>query len=693
MKNNFLLIITMLFILFLSQTSFAQWQTHGPYGGSIHSLADLGSYTFTGTSNGVFRTSDNGNNWTAANSGIERKSVGCLAVFGNNLFAGTNYNGIFMSSDFGITWTQSNTGLLDTNIISLFSTNIGLFAGTSTGVYYSTNGQSWTLANNGIPSTYPIYSFAVSDSIVFGGTYGIGLYSTTDSGANWTSVGGGFPANTFVYALISDTTTLFAGTSDGVYKSINGGSSWSPANTGFPSGMWAKSFAIDSGYVFAGTYSSGILISSDSGNTWTQVNNGLPDLPLANGLPTNYPSMQAIIASGTNILAATNFGMYMTSTGGASWIESNNGILSTNVTAISANDSLVIAGTDGTGIYVSTNAGTDWQRANNGLTDVHVLAVTTNKSWSFSSVLNTKVFRSNNNGNIWTSASNGLAASVKSFKPDSLRILALTQGQQFTPPAIYETVDNGLNWTTIPDPAIGYLSAIGLLNQNIYAGTDTGQVFVSNTNGSSWQNISSNLPYTRIVTILPINTDTIFIGTGSMGIYFTVNNGGSWTAANTGINNLNITDIRLQEDVLYASTLGGGVFYSLNLGSSWTALNSGLDDLFVSELAGDAVNLYAATDAGVYSNMTIINRVQNVSNNSMILYPNPSTGKIYIKNLPNENSQLKIYNAIGEVVYKKEKISESNFIVDLSYPAAGIYFVEVWSEKQTFVLKIILEKE
>ena len=692
MKNNFLLFSITFILLIHSQTSFSQWQSHGPYGGSMNSLANINSYSFVGTNNGVFRTADDGYSWTAANSGLERLSVSSIAAFGNNLFAGTNYNGIFMSSDFGVTWLQSNSGLLDTNIISLFSSSNGLFAGTSTGVFYSTNGQSWTLANNGIPSTYPIYSFAVSDSIVFGGTYGLGLYSTIDSGANWTSVGGGFPSNTFVYALISDSTTLFAGTSNGVYRSTNGGSTWSPSNAGFPSGMWAKSFAITPGYIFAGTYSSGILASTDSGNTWTQVNNGIPDLTLPTGLPTNYPSVQALVVSGANVLAATNFGMYLTSSSGASWVESNNGILATNVTSITANNSVVIAGTAGTGIYVSTDAGISWARAINGLANENVLAVATTNAWSFASVVNTKVFRSNNNGNQWTLASSGLAASVVSFKVDTSVIVALTQGEQFTPPAIYQTVDNGLHWTTIPDSGLSYLSAIGILNQNIYAGTDTGGFYVTTNNGVSWLNISSNLPNTRITSILP-TTDTIYVGTQTMGIYMSVNYGGSWTAVNAGITNLNITDIRLQEGVLYASTLGGGVFSSMNMGATWTTFNSGLNDLYVSELAGDAISLYAATDAGVYSNAAIVNGIEFTHNASMTIYPNPSTGKIYFSNLPNEKKQIKIYNAIGEVVYLRDEYPANYFFVDLFNQPAGIYFLSVQNEKQTSVQKIILQRD
>jgi photosystem II stability/assembly factor-like uncharacterized protein len=374
-------------------------------------------------------------------------------------------------------------------------------------------------------------------------------------------------------------------------------------------------------------------------------------------------------------------------------MEANNGILATNVTAIAADNNLVIAGTEGTGIYVSTDAGNNWIRAYNGLTSVYVLAVTTNNSWSFASVLNTKVFRTNNNGGLWTSASTGLAASPKSFLPDSSRILALTQGQQFTPPAIYETVDNGLHWTAIPDPGIGYLSAIGLLNQHIYAGTDTGQVFVTNTNGASWQNISSNLPYGSIKSILPINTDTVFVALATSGIYVTMNGGTSWTTANTGITNLNITDIRFLNGVLYTSTSGGGVFYSLNMGATWTAFNSGLDDLYVSEIASNTVNLYTATDAGVYSTTAIVNGIQNFRNSIMTLYPNPSTGKFYMSGLLNGKTQIKIYNAVGEVVYEYDGFPPNYFFVVLIEQPAGIYFLTLQNEKQLSVQKIILQKE
>jgi len=690
MKRNLLLLATFI-LLFQSQTSFAQWQSNGPDGGSMLSLANLNSYTFTGTSNGVFSTTDNGLTWTAANTGIQRKSITSLAALGNNIFAGTSFNGVYMSANNGATWTQSNTGLLDTIIIALFSTGNGIYASTSTGVYYSMNGQNWTLANNGIPSTYPIYSYTSYDSIVYGGTYGFGLYSTADSGSNWTPVNGGFPPNSYVYALISDgDSILFAGTSDGVYKSTDGGASWSQSNSGFPSGMWAHSFAMANGYVYAGTYNSGVLVTTITGLAWTPMNNGIPDLPLATGLSTNYPSVQAMISSGSNVLAASNFGMYMTEDSASSWQEANKGILATIVTSINANDSIVIAGTSGTGVYISMDAGNSWQRQVNGLTSEYVIAVSATKTWAFASVENTKVFRSNNNGSLWNTASNGLQASVKSFRPDSLRVVALTQGQQFTPPALYETVDNGLNWTTITDPGVNYLTALGITNHYIYVAADT-QVFVTSTNGNSWQPVGSNLPSTTINAVLPVDTNTVFIGTETNGVYKWTNTS-NWTAMNSGITNLEITDIRMQAGVLYVSTWGGGVFYSLNMGSTWIPYNVGLDNLYVSALASDSLRLYAATDAGVYSEVVIINSIKQPIYSSVQIFPNPTGGKLYISNLSNEKTQIRVLNSIGEFIYEYDGYPSDNLFVDLSNHSSGIYFLVLQNQKETSVQKIILQE-
>jgi len=92
------------------------------------------------------------------------------------------------------------------------SSGTNIFAGTwGGGVFLSTNnGTSWTQVNNGLMNTV-VRSLAVSGTNIFAGTSGGGVYLSTSNGASWTEVNNGLK-NTYVYALAVSGTNLFAGT-------------------------------------------------------------------------------------------------------------------------------------------------------------------------------------------------------------------------------------------------------------------------------------------------------------------------------------------------------------------------------------------------------------------------------------------------------------------------------------------------
>ena len=67
----------------------------------LKSIAISGSNIFAGTSDGVYLSTDNGNNWTAVNNGLSGNSlfVESIAISGSNIFAGTYRGGVFISND------------------------------------------------------------------------------------------------------------------------------------------------------------------------------------------------------------------------------------------------------------------------------------------------------------------------------------------------------------------------------------------------------------------------------------------------------------------------------------------------------------------------------------------------------------------------------------------------------------------
>ncbi len=84
-------------------------------------------------------------------------------------------------------------------------------------------------------------------------------------------------------------------------------------------------------------------------------------------------------------------------------------------------------------------------------------------------------------------------------------------------------------------------------------------------------------------------------------------------------------------------------------------------------------------------NTTIIN-VNNIKENNVSVFPNPSSDKIYIKGI--ESSYIyKIYDITGKNLISGNSNSEQN--IDISKLTQGIYFLKINSDKTVLAFKII----
>jgi photosystem II stability/assembly factor-like uncharacterized protein len=121
--------------------------------------------------------------------------------------------------------------------------------------------------------------------VIFAGTFGSGVFKSTDGGSNWHSVNRGL-TNLYIYSLAIDPVqpdTLYAGTyRSGMYKSEDGGSSWIWSNSGIQEDAIVYSIAIDpivTSRLFATTrgasnggsepWNGVVYKSTDAGQTWT----------------------------------------------------------------------------------------------------------------------------------------------------------------------------------------------------------------------------------------------------------------------------------------------------------------------------------------------------------------------------------------------------------------------------------------
>ncbi len=74
--------------------------------------------------------------------------------------------------------------------------------------------------------------------------------------------------------------------------------------------------------------------------------------------------------------------------------------------------------------------------------------------------------------------------------------------------------------------------------------------------------------------------------------------------------------------------------------------------------------------------------------NSIVVFPNPSTGDFTIKNSrENENAEIEISNALGEIVFNA-KMTNGTFQVHLENVSAGVYFLKVKTTSGIVIKKI-----
>lgn len=190
------------------------------------------NYVFAGTPNeGVYRSTDIGITWRESNTGLVSSSLRSLVVSNSSIFAVAS-NGVFRSSNNGNTWSLLNNRL-NSNVQSLVVNGNTFFAGTYDGVYRTTNNDtSWTLLSQGMRNFY-VQSLVVNGNTIFAGTRDSGVYRTSNNGNSWIQVNTGLSSKN-ISSLAVNGNTIFAGTNDGgVYLTANNGNSWVQINRGW----------------------------------------------------------------------------------------------------------------------------------------------------------------------------------------------------------------------------------------------------------------------------------------------------------------------------------------------------------------------------------------------------------------------------------------------------------------------------
>jgi len=118
--------------------------------------------------------------------------------------------------------------------------------------------------------------------------------------------------------------------------------------TSGPSGGAVYSIVVSGSNVFAATETGGVYRSSNNGDNWVQVVNGM-----------GAQRINWMKGSGGTLYAGGQNGLYKSVNNGDNWMPVNFGA-SSDVTALEVYGSDIYVGTSGGMLYKSTNSGTDW---------------------------------------------------------------------------------------------------------------------------------------------------------------------------------------------------------------------------------------------------------------------------------------------------------------------------------------------
>ena len=99
------------------------------------------------------------------------------------------------------------------------------------------------------------------------------------------------------------------------------------------------------------------------------------------------------------------------------------------------------------------------------------------------------------------------------------------------------------------------------------------------------------------------------------------------------------------------------------------------------------VSSYAGM-ARAYQFDTTLGITNQNSNNTIVVFPNPTNGKFNVNGI---TGQLKIYNVLGELIYSQSKLEKETFI-DISNQPNGLFFLNIIEYDRSTSVKVLIQK-
>ncbi|MBL8764060.1 MAG: hypothetical protein JNM07_07310 [Phycisphaerae bacterium] len=615
------------------------WSGEGNAGGHIADIAphptDPNICYIAADTGGIWRTVDGGANWAPLTDTLSIMNHGAVALDPQNpsiVYAGTgSYNagtsgdGLFRSTDAGATWnrigTTSQVGSQITDIVVHPTISSTIHLTGSSGYRRSTdNGATWSLRLGSACTSLAVHP--TTPNTLYVGRNGQGVYRSTDGGTTLTKLAGGLPASGFsaVYVGLAKSNpnvlyTVFVngGGILGLYRSADGGTTWTQkaATPNFPNpqGNWNCYLAVsptNENTVFAGGVdpryaTSGIIRTTDGGDTWTEISDGPSQV---------HPDHHCMAFGPVGVIWEGNDGgIYKSTNNGDNWTNLNATLGAAQIYNLVQHPTLTnraLGGTQDNGTPERTSSSFSWSQLQVGDGGFSVIDPSTSTNRRYTTYVYLAITR-------WTgSSAKGISGPWGS---DPVNFIAPLVGDPNTANnllggtnRVWRTTNATATtpaWaaiSTTSNAAGGTINAIAVAkgaSNTIYSGSSTGKVYVT-TDAANWADRSAGLPSGQIsdLVISPTNPAVAYVtfyNTTGARVLRTDNAGVSWTNVTgtlpSGVraNALAVDwDYDLTKPSLYIGA-GAGMYFSLDGGAAWTKSNATLPNVNVADLFIDPV--------------------------------------------------------------------------------------------------------
>lgn len=672
---------------------------HGLTNTFVKSFVSDGLILYAGTQNGVYRSSDNGRNWTCI--GLANKSIETIAAKGSKIFAAeNNSNGqLYLSMDQGITWDPvPGNGLATTWFNSILIKDTYVFvASLWDGVFRSANnGTDWTQSSSGI-KPWPVYSLALQKNQLFAGTLN-GIATSGNNGSFWNQ-----PLNSFnlqVRDVGLSGNNLLATTNQGINRTADQGVSWDRDYIDM------QIIECEDSLVYYGS-NKGFYHSSDYGENlyWYDVR----------GLPDN-PGFTDICAADSLVFGSLyDHGIYYSADRGINWSERNNGLENTNIIALTLSDSILFAASDTTGIFLSDDLGMNWDPAGIGPLNQHLTCLSNYRNYLFAGTADGGFFKSSDRGGTWSNIT------VKSSNPAinclfsyGNNVFAGIEGN-----GLYFSVDNGENWVPFNQGLVDY-------NVNSIDGNDD-VFYIGSKGGAVWTRNISEFPLSLSVKEIKADKKVICEGDsvlltarvigGTPPYQYKWNDGQTestsrvkpsetaWYILKTIDANSDTASLEIKiwvnkkPETPILALKGDTLISSAETGNLWYYE----DEL----LHGVTANKFVPQTEGHYYVKILNNGCLSGQSNEVpyglpssygldladrfTVYPNPAHEKFIIKSIAAvTETTIEIININGDIVLQ-QTMSGSELQIDVSHLNPGDYYLKISNNGQSTVRKVIIQ--